>query len=67
MKTYDNSGNLGCELTTSYVDGKAVTVMTSYSNYGGNQRVLAQHVDVIDHNDQSKGFSKSIFGGKILP
>jgi len=66
MKTYDNSGNLGAEINTCYVDGKVITTQTSYRNYGGQQRVNAQTVTVQDRNT-GEGSVSTVLGGKLLP
>jgi hypothetical protein len=66
MKTYDNNGNLGAEINTSFVDGKLVITNTSYSNYGGQQRVISQHITVQDRNT-GEGYVKTVLGGKLLP
>jgi len=65
-KPYDNFGNLISEINTCYVDGKVITTQTSYSNYGGQQRVISQNITVRDMNT-GKVSSQNILGGKLLP
>lgn len=66
MRTYDNNGNLGNEINTSFVDGKVIITNTSYSNYGSQQRVISQTITVQDRNT-GLGSMKTILGGKLLP
>lgn len=66
MRTYDNNGNLANEINTSFVDGKVIVTNTSYSNYGGQQRVTSQTITVQDRNT-GEGSMKTILGGKLLP
>jgi len=53
-------------INTCYVDGKVITTQTSYSNYGGQQRVISQNITVRDMNT-GKVSSQNILGGKLLP
>jgi len=66
VRSYDNSGNLSNEINTSFVDGKLVITNTSYSNYGGQQRVNFQTITVQDRNT-GEGSVKTVLGGKLLP
>ncbi|MGA2373351.1 MAG: hypothetical protein ABSG11_22055 [Candidatus Korobacteraceae bacterium] len=52
--------------TGSFVDGKLVITNTSYSNYGGQQRVNFQTITVQDRNT-GEGSVKTVLGGKLLP
>ena len=66
MKTYDNNGNLGSEINTSYTsDGLVITTNTVYDTYHAGQ-VISQNVQVRDLNT-GKVSSRNLLGGKLLP
>jgi phage gpG-like protein len=66
MKTYDNNGNLGSEISTSYTsDGLVITTNTVYNTYHPGQ-VISQNVQVRDLNT-GKLSSRNLLGGKLLP
>jgi hypothetical protein len=66
MKTYDNNGNLGSEINTSYTsDGLVITTNTVYNTYHPG-RVLFQNIEVRDLKT-GKVSSERVLGGKLLP